>query len=122
MAKPVCENHEDRESVFVGTFLADGKPVAVCDECLALFALSIASTLTGIDPTPFLEAISEDTPPPVEPGDQEPAAPDPTASNGTGRPHPAPGSTGPDTSDPEAADAEGVGEPEPSPEGEQVET
>ena len=68
-------------AVFVGTFLGNGESVAVCDEHLVMFCASTLETMTGLDPTPFIAAISEEEPPaeapesPEEPPDagEEPA-------------------------------------------------
>lgn len=63
MAGPACQNHPDVPASFLATFLASGDTVAVCDECLVPFTAAILNTLTGVDPAPFLAAVSDDTSP-----------------------------------------------------------
>jgi hypothetical protein len=50
---------DGRPAVFVGTMLETGDAVALCDECLVPWTAAVLHALTGIDPTPFLEAVSE---------------------------------------------------------------
>jgi hypothetical protein len=47
-------------AVFVGTMLETGNAVALCDECLVGWTAALLNLMTGVDPTPFLAAISED--------------------------------------------------------------
>lgn len=61
MAGPPCMSEDGRPAVFVGTMLQTGDAVALCDECLVPWCAAILNAMTGVDPTPFLQAIS-DTP------------------------------------------------------------
>lgn len=99
MALPACMSDDGRPAVFVGTMLQTGDSVALCDECLVMWAAAVLNTMTGVDPAPFLAAISEDVPttaegaptdepPPPAPADtdSEAVAPDPEpglSSNGS---------------------------------------
>jgi hypothetical protein len=56
---------DGEKAVFVGTFLTNGESVALCDEHLVYFCASTLETMTGVDPAPFIKAISEDTTPPL---------------------------------------------------------
>jgi hypothetical protein len=49
-------------AVFVGTFLTNGESVALCDEHMVYFCAEMLHTMTGIDPFPFVAAISEPEP------------------------------------------------------------
>lgn len=62
MAGPACMSQDGREAVFVGTMLSTGDAYSLCDECLASWAIALVSTMTGIDPAPFILAISDDGP------------------------------------------------------------
>lgn len=62
MANPPCMSDDGNAAVFVGTMLATGDAVALCDECLVGWAAALLNVMTGVDPTPFIQAIS-DTPP-----------------------------------------------------------
>lgn len=80
MAAPACMSDDGNTAVFIGTYLESGETIAVCDECMVAWSAAMLNAMTGIDPTPFLQAISEDAPeevPPAEPG--VPAAPAETA-------------------------------------------
>lgn len=57
---PECMAQDGQAAVFVGTFLQNGQSVAVCDEHLVYFCADTLSTMTGLDPTPFIAAISDD--------------------------------------------------------------
>lgn len=80
MAGPACMSQDGNTAVFVGTMLETGDSVALCDECLVMWSAALLSTMTGIDPTPFIAAISEDEVDPASaPGapTDEPPAPGP---------------------------------------------
>lgn len=92
---PNCMADDGLGAVFVGTFLSNGQSVAVCDEHLVYFCADTLHTMTGVDPMPFLAAISDDGPeaPPDDPeeppqrtgvsAEPEPADPTkPTRSSG----------------------------------------
>jgi hypothetical protein len=59
MAAPSCMSNDGQQAVFVGTMLATGDAVALCDECLVMWSAALLQAMTGVDPTPFLQAISE---------------------------------------------------------------
>ena len=59
MANPRCMSDDGNEAVFVGTMLANGNAVALCDECLVPWAAALLNVMTGVDPAPFINAISE---------------------------------------------------------------
>lgn len=84
MAGPACMSNDGREAVFVGTMLTNGDAYQLCDECLASWAIALVSTMTGVDPAPFLAAISDDEPIPYElvtPAGEEPPAEQPADSD-----------------------------------------
>lgn len=66
MAGPACMSEDGRPAVFVGTMLETGDSVALCDICLVGWAAALLNVMTGVDPTPFLEAVSETEPAPAE--------------------------------------------------------
>lgn len=88
---------DGRPAVFVGTMLETGDAVALCDICLVGWAAAVLNTMTGVDPEPFLRAVSEpddvptaaegaptDEPPAPAPADSDPeAASGPEASGAT---------------------------------------
>ena len=90
-------SEDGQPAVFVGTMLATGDAVALCDACLVAWAAAMLNAMTGVDPEPFLRAISEDEdvpaaaegaptdqPPPPQPADSDPEArSDPEASGAT---------------------------------------
>jgi hypothetical protein len=51
---------DGNSAVFVGTMLETGDAVALCDECMVPWAAALLNAMTGVDPTPFLVAISDD--------------------------------------------------------------
>jgi len=55
---PECMADDGNKAVFVGTFLTNGESVALCDEHLVYFCASMVETMTGVDPAPFIKAIS----------------------------------------------------------------
>lgn len=62
MAAPPCMSEDGRPAVFVGTMLQTGDAVALCDECLVMWAAALLQAMTGVDPAPFIAAISEGDP------------------------------------------------------------
>ena len=92
MALPSCMSDDGRQAVFVGTMLQTGDAVALCDECLVMWAAALLQAMTGVDPQPFIAAMSEadpagdvtagapsDEPPAPAPADTDPDA-DPPVS------------------------------------------
>lgn len=71
MANPPCMSNDGRPAVFVGTMLETGDAVALCDECLVAWTAALLNVMTGVDPTPFIQAVSEDEPPPLLTPQQE---------------------------------------------------
>lgn len=59
MAAPQCMSQDGNTAVFVGTMLQTGDAVALCDECLVPWSAALLQAMTGVDPTPFLQAVSE---------------------------------------------------------------
>lgn len=57
---PACTSGDGNEAVFVGTMLQTGDAVALCDQCLVGWAAALLNVMTGVDPTPFIAAISDD--------------------------------------------------------------
>jgi hypothetical protein len=88
MASPQCMREDGNPAVFVGTMLQTGDAVALCDECLVLWASALLNVMTGVDPAPFIAAISEDVPSTAEgaPSDEPP----PAAPADEDQPHPTP--------------------------------
>lgn len=134
MAAPQCMSEDGSEAVFVGTMLQTGDSVALCDECLVAWAAALLNVMTGVDPQPFLRAVSTDAedlseadafhmdPATTQPGedqeeDQGPSAStdvdeDPPSHTPERRRRPRSGPGPAVTSAPVGADGEGVGEPE----------
>jgi hypothetical protein len=98
MASPQCMSNDGRTATFVGTMLDTGDGVTLCDECLVMYCAAILQTMTGVDPTPFLQAISDDEPIPYEiagdggEGPPPPGPADPDLPSGV----PEPGDEAPD--------------------------
>lgn len=97
MAAPQCMSEDGRQAVFVGTMLQTGDAVALCDECLVMWAAALLQAMTGVDPQPFIAAMSEtdpagdatagaptDEPPAPAPADTDDDA-DPPANGRTSR-------------------------------------
>jgi len=59
MAAPACMSDDGNPAVFVGTMLQTGDAVALCDECLVMWSAALLQQMTGVDPAPFIQAISE---------------------------------------------------------------
>jgi hypothetical protein len=57
---PQCKSEDGEAAVFIGTFLATGDTVALCDNCMAAWAAALLNAMTGIDPTPFIMALADD--------------------------------------------------------------
>lgn len=62
MANPPCMSDDGNPAVFVGTMLQTGDAVALCDECMVPWCAAVLQTMTGIDATPFIAAISNGEP------------------------------------------------------------
>ena len=60
MASPPCMSGDGEAAVFVGTMLETGDAVALCSECLVAWSAALLNIMTGIDPAPFIAAISEE--------------------------------------------------------------
>lgn len=60
MANPPCMSDDGKPASFIGTFLATGDTVALCDDCMVPWTAAILNAMTGLDPTPFLVAVSDD--------------------------------------------------------------
>ena len=67
---PECMAEDGQAAVFVGTFLQNGQSVAVCDEHLVYFCADTLHTMTGVDPAPFIVAISEPSDEDLEAADE----------------------------------------------------
>lgn len=94
MAAPACMSDDGNTAVFIGTYLESGETIAVCDECMVAWSAAMLNAMTGVDPTPFLQAISEDAPeevPPAElvapavPAETVEEAPPPSPNGRSGR-------------------------------------
>jgi len=59
---PSCMADDGQAAVFVGTFLTNGEAVALCDEHMVYFCASTLQDMTGVDPAPFIAAISDEEP------------------------------------------------------------
>jgi hypothetical protein len=80
---------DGQKAVFVGTFLTNGESVALCDEHMVYFCASTLQDMTGVDPAPFIAAISEEAPaPPIDLG--EPPEPGPEIEDGETHQDPTP--------------------------------
>jgi len=77
MAGPQCMSGDGNAAVFVGTMLETGDSVELCDVCLVAWAAALLQAMTGVDPEPFLRAISDDESIPYEVTDVEPSGDDP---------------------------------------------
>lgn len=76
---PECMAQDGLPAVFVGTFLQNGTSVAVCDEHMVYFCADTLAQMTGLDPSPFIAAISEEGPveAPEAPAEAPEAPPEP---------------------------------------------
>lgn len=132
MAQLACSSDDGREAVFTGTFLKTGDVVTLCDECLAMWCAATLEVMTGVDPEPFIRAISDEgeessyaqaaeAGEPIEPGvshgapsveapDPAPADTDPDAQLNGGGPHRGHGHSSASSSEQAADPAVGVGE------------
>ena len=57
---PACMSDDGRQAVMVATMLQTGDAYALCDECIVPWAAGLLNAMTGVDPTPFLAAVSDD--------------------------------------------------------------
>jgi hypothetical protein len=60
MAGPQCMTGDGQPAVFVGTMLQTGDAFTLCDACLVMWTAALLQSMTGVDPTPFLQAISDE--------------------------------------------------------------
>lgn len=60
MANPPCMSNDGESAVFVGTMLETGDSYALCGMCLVSWSAAMLAQMTGIDPTPFIMAVSDD--------------------------------------------------------------
>lgn len=67
MATPMCMSGDGRPATFVGTMLTTGDGFTLCDECLVSWCAALLQATTGLDPAPFIAALSTDSAP-AEPG------------------------------------------------------
>jgi hypothetical protein len=63
MAQLACEQGDGKNAVFVGTFLESGLSVALCNDDLVNFVVSMAQELTG---APVIDFVSTHQPEEVE--------------------------------------------------------
>lgn len=61
MAQPQCTSGDGNPATAIVMMLGgDGQTWNLCDECLAMWAITTAALMTGIDPAPFIAGLSED--------------------------------------------------------------
>lgn len=60
MASPQCMTGDGQPAVFVGTMLQTGDAFTLCDACLVMWTAALLQSMTGVDATPFLQAISDE--------------------------------------------------------------
>lgn len=89
MANPPCMSGDGNAAAFIGTFLETGDTVALCDECLVAWSAAMLNAMTGIDPAPFIAAISDDVPV-FEPSEDERGEGAAAAANVAAPPTPSP--------------------------------
>lgn len=63
MATPMCMSGDGSPATFVGTMLATGDGFTLCDECLVSWCAAMLQATTGLDPAPFIAALSTDSAP-----------------------------------------------------------
>lgn len=118
MAAPPCMSDDGNPAVFVGTMLQTGDAVALCDECLVPWAAAMLAAMTGLDPMPFLQAVSDSEITPEEVAAAEEAgifaakepedeAPDPHPKSGRGSRASRAAGTATDHAETGAADSDG---------------
>lgn len=119
MANPPCMNEDGRPAVLVATLLETGDAVALCDECIVPWAAAMLNALTGLDPTPFLAAISDD---PAAPGPSSDGDADSSPDVATGPEDSSPPGTVPDAATSGAPSTEAVIPAEDPPAGDGVDS
>jgi hypothetical protein len=62
MANLHCMEGDGEPAAALVTILADGTVYTLCSTHLVAFCAGLLSSMTGIDPAPFIEAISDDQP------------------------------------------------------------
>lgn len=60
MAVPVCQSQDGNAATTLITLLDGSASFALCDGCLVGWAAAALAVMTGIDPAPFITAVSED--------------------------------------------------------------
>lgn len=95
MAAPACMSNDGKQAVFVGTFLANGDTVTLCEDCLPAFTGSITADMFGVDGKAMLDWLQanagEDPPGDAETAAEHAAPPamlDLPAAEGEGQPVP----------------------------------
>lgn len=53
-------SNDGNTATFVGTMLESGDGFTLCDECLVAWSAALLQAMTGVDPAPFLAAVSDD--------------------------------------------------------------
>jgi hypothetical protein len=66
MARPMCMSDDGHQAVIVATMMATGDAFTLCDECMVAWCAGMLNAMTGVDPTPFLVAISDPATVPAE--------------------------------------------------------
>lgn len=61
MANPPCMSDDGNQSIFVGTFLLQGEPVAVCAECIGPWAAAVVQASTGVDLSSIFDEPASET-------------------------------------------------------------
>lgn len=59
MAAPQCMSNDGKAAVFVGTFLVEGDAVALCEDCLPAFCISVAAGVNGIPPEVLASVVEQ---------------------------------------------------------------
>jgi hypothetical protein len=59
MALPMCMTEDGNQATVIISVFEGGQTFTLCDECLAMWTAAMLEALTGVDPAPFLQAISE---------------------------------------------------------------
>ena len=114
MAKPMCMSEDGQPAAAIISLMENGESFTLCDDHLAMWCASMLQAMTGVDPTPFIAALSDPDTVPEDLGGAEggePPAPSPTGPE-SGPQTPTPGQSAsppePDAGTPENAGAEAV--------------
>jgi hypothetical protein len=73
MANPPCMSNDGKQAVFIGTFLANGDSVALCEDHLPAFTASVTADMFGVDGQQLMEWLQANAGP-DEAGDESTAA------------------------------------------------